>query len=230
MDAFPKFKWAFGCQLDTVKAARMLCGTYVPSKRRFDKFAQIGLEIKCPRVEECGGVQSLFGRCPIWQTNSYRGASLTDRSPEARVKRRKIELSLKKLCQRNKIGKHICLQIGAKFSRNIKKDFSPLKGKLFSCLLPVYLGSSVLAGTTLAPVWILSDKQLLVSRLPSDLWLDPWPELWVRICCESKLGWIVSAVYNSVNPLNFKTTSIQFLQLSKHFFLNCKCGWFVDIH
>ena len=45
-----KLKWAFACVKEGVKACQDALCTYVPSKRRFSKFAQIGPEKKCPRV------------------------------------------------------------------------------------------------------------------------------------------------------------------------------------
>ena len=58
-----------------LKLARMLCGTYVPSKRWFDKFAQIGLE-KSARLSAGGGGQLLFGQCPNRGDTKFKGASL----------------------------------------------------------------------------------------------------------------------------------------------------------
>ena len=61
-----KLKWAFACVKEGVKACQDALCTYVPSKRRFSKFAQIGPEKKCPRVPIWvrGGVQLQFGQCP----------------------------------------------------------------------------------------------------------------------------------------------------------------------
>ena len=58
--------------------ARILCGTYVPSKRWFDKVAQIGPEKSAPKWPfECGeGVQKLFGQCPNAWVINLSGASL----------------------------------------------------------------------------------------------------------------------------------------------------------
>ena len=45
-----KLKWAFACVKEGVKACQDALWTYVPSKRWFGKFAEIGPEKKCPRV------------------------------------------------------------------------------------------------------------------------------------------------------------------------------------
>ena len=48
------------------RLVRMFCGTYVPSKRCFNKFAEIGPKKSAPECPfECEeGVQKLFGQCP----------------------------------------------------------------------------------------------------------------------------------------------------------------------
>ena len=45
-----KFKWVFACVKEGVKACQDALGHLSPSKRWFDKVAQIGPKIKCPRV------------------------------------------------------------------------------------------------------------------------------------------------------------------------------------
>ena len=45
-----KLTWAFACVKEGVKACQDALCTYIPSKRWFDKFAQIGLAKKCPTV------------------------------------------------------------------------------------------------------------------------------------------------------------------------------------
>ena len=62
-----KFKWVFACVKEGVKACQDALGHLSPSKRWFDKVAQIGPKIKCPRVPgwvRGGGAQLLFGHCP----------------------------------------------------------------------------------------------------------------------------------------------------------------------
>ena len=54
-----KFKWVFACVKEGVKACQDALGHLSPSKRWFDKVAQIGPKIKCPRVP--GWVRG--GRC-----------------------------------------------------------------------------------------------------------------------------------------------------------------------
>ena len=62
-----------------LRLARILCGTYIPSKQWFDKVAQIGPEKSAPECPfECGGgVQKLNGQCPNAPSMNLRGASLT---------------------------------------------------------------------------------------------------------------------------------------------------------
>ena len=79
-----KFKWVFSCVKEGVKACQDALGHLSPSKWWFDKVAQIGPKIKCPRVPVwvhggrggVGGGQSLFGQCPKRRTDIFRGASL----------------------------------------------------------------------------------------------------------------------------------------------------------
>ena len=73
-----KFKWVFACVKEGVKACQDALGHLSPSKRWFDKVAQIGPKIKCPRVPGWvrGGVQSQFGQCPNRSGNISVGASL----------------------------------------------------------------------------------------------------------------------------------------------------------
>ena len=64
-----KLKWAFACVKEGVKACQDALCTYVPSKRWFGKFAQIGPEKKCPRVPvwvRGGGVNAIWAM-PKWR-------------------------------------------------------------------------------------------------------------------------------------------------------------------
>ena len=63
-----KLKWAFACVKEGVKACQDALCTYVPSKRWFGKFAQIGPEKKCPRVPvwvRVGGSNRYLGNAQI---------------------------------------------------------------------------------------------------------------------------------------------------------------------
>ena len=63
-----KLKWAFACVKEGVKACQDALCTYVPSKRWFGKFAQIGPEKKCPRVPvwvRGGGCNRYLGNAQI---------------------------------------------------------------------------------------------------------------------------------------------------------------------
>ena len=76
-----KFKWVFACVKEGVKACQDALGHLSPSKRWFDKVAQIGPKIKCPRVPgwvRGGGVQSQFGQCPNRRLDILIGASLSE--------------------------------------------------------------------------------------------------------------------------------------------------------
>ena len=73
-----KLKWAFACVKEDVKACQDALCTYVPSKRWFGKFVQIGLKKvpQSPRLSG-GGVQLLFGQCPNRGDKICKGASLS---------------------------------------------------------------------------------------------------------------------------------------------------------
>ena len=69
-----KFKWVFACVKEGVKACQDALGHLSPSKRWFDKVAQIGPKIKCPRVPQ-SAPECL--RVPVWvrggRCKSYLG-------------------------------------------------------------------------------------------------------------------------------------------------------------
>ena len=77
-----------------LRLARILCGTYIPSKQWFDKVAQIGPEKSAPECPfECGGgVQLPFGQCPNRGDANLKGASLREGSI-----RKKTDVSLKSI-------------------------------------------------------------------------------------------------------------------------------------
>ena len=63
-----RLTWAFACVKEGVKACQDALCTYVPSKRWFGKFAQIGPEKKCPRVPvwvRVGGCNRYLGNAQI---------------------------------------------------------------------------------------------------------------------------------------------------------------------
>ena len=71
-----KLKWAFACVKEGVKACQDALCTYVPSKRWFGKFAQIGPEKKCPRVPvwvRVGGCNRYLGNAQIEVTLISKG-------------------------------------------------------------------------------------------------------------------------------------------------------------
>ena len=75
-----KLTLAFACVKECVKACQDALWTYVPSKRWFGKFAEIGRK-KNAWEWPCqwgggGGVQSLFGQCPNAFVSNFVGASL----------------------------------------------------------------------------------------------------------------------------------------------------------
>ena len=73
------FKGAFAWVWGVWTLARMVWGTYAVKIEVQMAFAQVGPEIKCPRVPVWvkGGVQSLFEQCPNRGLNIFNGASLT---------------------------------------------------------------------------------------------------------------------------------------------------------
>ena len=78
-----KLKWAFACVKEGVKACQDALCTYVPSKRWFGKFAQIGPGKMCPRVPvwvRGGGCNRYLGNAQIECALTDTGASLTQSS------------------------------------------------------------------------------------------------------------------------------------------------------